>query len=261
MNGAEPSNSLRFRAIEDFFLSHPSIHDKLEITLTNPPPDTAERRAKTVRLERLFLSVDGSQLLGSISVRNICYSKQVAFRFSFDDWDTISEVAAQYDTTDPTQDPSRPYDCFTFNVALGDLIGIESKTMRCCVRYVANGQEYWDNNAGSNFNVRFGIRTDEPHSRGKSGEYLPKDSAIDASRYSEVIDGLDLPELGSKDSIFVSSTEACEIPSWIETNALKSLPLRKPGHVLSKTYDLDASLAHTIRNYRSGRDKGRDFIP
>ena len=249
MNEDEPT-------IEEFFLSHPSIHDKLEITLTNPPPNTAERRAKIVRLERLFLSVDGSQLLGSISVRNICYDKQVAFRFSFDNWDTISEVAAQYgtDSKDPTQDPSRPYDCFTFNIDLGDLIGIESKTMRCCVRYVANGQEFWDNNNGLNFNVRFGVRSDDPRDRGILTGYSSGYPSIDAPRYAEHVEGRIPRELGTDQS-------ALKIPSRIEINALKSLPLRKPSHVLSKTYDLDASLAHTIRNYRSGRDKGRECIP
>jgi hypothetical protein len=38
---------------------------------------------------------------------------------------------------------------------LTDIANLEEKTMFCCVRYTANGQEYWDNNNSTNFQVDF----------------------------------------------------------------------------------------------------------
>ena len=62
------------------------------IRLSNFPADTADRLAKPVRVERLWLSSDYRCLLGSVTVANLAFQKVVAARFTFDYWKTTSEV-------------------------------------------------------------------------------------------------------------------------------------------------------------------------
>jgi hypothetical protein len=47
------------------------------------------------------------------------------------------------------------HDRFIFSINLADTANLESKTLFLCVRYTVNGQDYWDNNNSSNFQVHF----------------------------------------------------------------------------------------------------------
>jgi len=125
-----------------------------EIVMTKFPVETPARKAQVVRLERVWLSTDQKCLIGSIAVANLAFQKQVACRFTLDYWKTTSEVAAEYVCeVRPAETPSR--DRFHFTIKLSDLANLESKTLYFCIRYTVNGQEYWDNNNGMNFQVDF----------------------------------------------------------------------------------------------------------
>ena len=123
------------------------------IRLSNFPADTADRLAKPVRVERLWLSSDYGCLLGSVAVANLAFQKVVAARFTFDYWKTTSEVLAEY--TAPTKDANDGYDRFTFWVRLSDQAKLETKTLFLCVRYNVSGQEFWDNNNYTNYQIDF----------------------------------------------------------------------------------------------------------
>lgn len=126
-----------------------------EIVMANVPFDTPARKAQPVRLERVWLSNDQKCLIGSIAVANIAFHKLVVCRFTLDYWKTTSEVAAEYiGEIRPVETP-HGQDRFNFTIKLSDLANLESKTLYFCIRYDVNGQEHWDNNGGTNFQVDF----------------------------------------------------------------------------------------------------------
>jgi hypothetical protein len=126
-----------------------------EILTTNFPHDSAARKSLPVRLEKVWLSADQKTLLGSVAVANIAFSKAVTCRFTLDYWKTTSEVAADYSHEIRPRETPLGHDRFTFSIKLADTANLESKTLFLCIRYAVNGQEYWDNNSSSNFQVDF----------------------------------------------------------------------------------------------------------
>ncbi|KAK0479735.1 hypothetical protein IW261DRAFT_1608027, partial [Armillaria novae-zelandiae] len=66
------------------------------------PSPAAPRDGTNVILESLTLPQSTLALKGTLLVRNISYEKQVYVRFTLDDWQTTSEVAARYQTSLPS---------------------------------------------------------------------------------------------------------------------------------------------------------------
>ncbi|KAI9837749.1 MAG: hypothetical protein M1819_006683 [Sarea resinae] len=126
-----------------------------EIRLSNFPADTPQRRELPVRVERVFLSADNRNLIGSVAVANIAFHKFVAARFTLDYWKTTSEVVAEYNNDVRKKQINDGYDRFNFSIKLADQANLENKTMFFCVRYNVNGQEFWDSNGSINFQVDF----------------------------------------------------------------------------------------------------------
>ncbi|KAL6925342.1 hypothetical protein FSST1_002616 [Fusarium sambucinum] len=126
-----------------------------EILTTNFPHDSTARKSLPVRLEKVWLSADQKTLLGSVAVANIAFNKAVTCRFTLDYWKTTSEVAADYSHEIRPRETPLGHDRFTFSIKLADTANLESKTLFLCVRYTVGGQEYWDNNTNSNFQVDF----------------------------------------------------------------------------------------------------------
>lgn len=126
-----------------------------EIRLANFPPETDERKAWPVYVERVFLSADKKNLIGTVVVQNWAFQKQVTTRFTLDYWKTTSEVAAEYSNDMRRTDIPENRDTFTFSISLADQANLENKTLFFCVRYNVNGQEYWDSNNSINYQVDF----------------------------------------------------------------------------------------------------------
>lgn len=104
-----------------------------------------------VVLEDFYLNFDGTNILGKIRVRNIAYAKTVAVRFTFDSWQTTSEVTGRYAESIDSQ-----FDRFSFSIRLDDLLArIEGKTFMMAVRYNVAGQEFWDNNGQQDYVATF----------------------------------------------------------------------------------------------------------
>ncbi|PNS15136.1 Protein phosphatase 1 regulatory subunit 3A [Sphaceloma murrayae] len=126
-----------------------------DIKLANFPSDeNQERKYKPVWVERFFLSADNKSLVGQVAVANISFQKAVVARFTLDYWKTTSEVTADFsnDVRSPRTDG---YDRFTFSIRLADQANLETKTLLLCVRYSVAGQEHWDNNADTNYQIDF----------------------------------------------------------------------------------------------------------
>lgn len=126
-----------------------------ELRLSNFPKELHSRATQVVRLEKLFLSAEKNVLIGSVAVANLAFHKHVAARFTFDYWRTVSEVSAVYCHDVRRKHAHDGYDRFSFDIKLDDQANLENKTMFVCIRYHVNGQEFWDNNSGMNFQVDF----------------------------------------------------------------------------------------------------------
>lgn len=137
-----------------------------EIRLSNFPTDTAARQSLPVRVERIFLSSDNKNLVGVVAVQNLAFQKLVVVRFTLDYWKTTSEVIADYNH-DVRRRQNDGCDRFNFSIKLVDLANLENKTMFFCIRYSVNGQDYWDNNNGMNYQVDFTKKAKPQH--GKNG--------------------------------------------------------------------------------------------
>ena len=126
-----------------------------ELHLSNFPKDLSSRVSKPVRLERLSLSSDKNNLLGVVAVANLSFQKNVAARFTFDYWKTVSEVTAEYTHDIRRKQAHDGFDRFAFSIKLADQANLENKTMFVCIRYNVDGKEYWDNNNAMNYQVDF----------------------------------------------------------------------------------------------------------
>jgi hypothetical protein len=128
-----------------------------EIKLSNfPHGETASRNTWPVHVERIFLSADNKNLIGSIAVQNLAFQKLVVSRFTFDYWKTTSEVIADFSHDVRRQQQLHDgLDRFNFSIKLADQVNLENKTLFFCVKYTVNGVEYWDNNSGFNYQVDF----------------------------------------------------------------------------------------------------------
>lgn len=122
----------------------------VRIKNTNMPAYTGIDGAD-VRVQSLVLGDDKASLVGRVYVRNLAFEKWVAVRFTFDSWQTTSEVSARY-----VQTVMDGIDCFAFTIKLGDVLPrIEEKTLFVAVRYTVAGKEIWDSNNGQNYSVSF----------------------------------------------------------------------------------------------------------
>lgn len=126
-----------------------------EIIMSNFPVETPTRKAQAVRLERVWLSNDQKSLTGSVAVANLAFNKTVTCRFTLDYWKTTSEIAAEYVAEIRPKEIPQGHDRFHFTIKLSDLANLETKTLYFCIRYSVNGQEIWDNNDGTNFQIDF----------------------------------------------------------------------------------------------------------
>lgn len=127
-----------------------------ELATTNFPHDNnLIRRSLPARLEKVWLSKDQKSLQASINVANLAFEKLLTCRFTLDGWKTTSEVTGDYTCSIDAREGAVGHDRFTVSIQLADTANLECKTLFFCIRYSVNGQEYWDNNSGSNFQVDF----------------------------------------------------------------------------------------------------------
>jgi len=106
-----------------------------------------------VMLEDVTLSKEAT-ICGHVKVKNLAFQKSVAIRFTFDFWQTTSEVSAKYEQSLA----HGTFDRFSFVIRLHDILSkIEEKTLFMAIRYTVNGRELWDNNGGPNYKITFSL--------------------------------------------------------------------------------------------------------
>lgn len=145
-------------------------------SLINPNADVA--------LEELKLSADSSNIVGTVRVRNLDFQKWLAVRFTFDSWQTTSEVTAKYmESFD-----NGGFDRFGFTIRLQDMLArIDGKTLLLALRYTVQGREIWDNNGGRDYLAYFtkvDAKTESDEERLSGG-----DVADLRSKLEEVVQG------------------------------------------------------------------------
>ncbi|KAG2140194.1 carbohydrate-binding module family 21 protein [Suillus clintonianus] len=191
----QPSNGFPFPKF-------PSQNPNFEMDTANSSvvPVTNHPSHANVLIESLHFSHASSNgvnphLSGTLLVRNLAYEKHVAVRFTLDEWQTVSEVRAQFVASVPSL-PSAfslsasskttvgdlvaldanntGWDRFSFMIRLEDYAhSLGSRVLWLAARYRLHsthvvsstevsgpGGEWWDNNNGGNYRVAF--RTARP---------------------------------------------------------------------------------------------------
>uniref|UniRef100_A0A060TH22 ARAD1D27632p n=1 Tax=Blastobotrys adeninivorans TaxID=409370 RepID=A0A060TH22_BLAAD len=120
------------------------------------PPELTEKSGPVV-VENILLSPDKSCLVGHVLVKNLSFEKSVVARYTVDYWRTAIEVFATYNDDIRRRARNLGYDRFSFVINLSDLPqhALRTKSLFFCVRFSANGTDYWDNNNTFNYQVDF----------------------------------------------------------------------------------------------------------
>ena len=121
----------------------PCRYTRWEATSNNLHRNSRDR--EFVQLHDFHLSSDRQSLIGAVAVANIAFEKRVSAKFTIDDWQTVSEVTAEF------KQPEGGYDRFSFIIPLPAPAEAQAMTVIICLRYQVNGQEFWDNNSGKNY--------------------------------------------------------------------------------------------------------------
>ena len=105
-------------------------------------PITAERSAAP--------SYNSNTFLVSAVLQNYAYNKNVFVRYTTDNWRTYKDQALNYSNT---------YDDGTecWKTVISDYYGAFNDNFQYALCYQVNGQEYWANNFGANYNGSFYI--------------------------------------------------------------------------------------------------------
>lgn len=126
-----------------------------QITLVLPDfhknmlPDLGSR---DVCLESLEIAADSKSLKGTALLRNLAFEKRLSVRFTFDDWQTVSEVTGEWQATLN----GGQIDRWSFRIKLDDMLArIEDKKLYLALKYQVAGQEIWDSNNGQNYKAEF----------------------------------------------------------------------------------------------------------
>ncbi|KAJ1726952.1 hypothetical protein LPJ61_004850, partial [Coemansia biformis] len=127
-----------------------------------PAPSFAAFEQSPVVVERVVLADPrrcSAALRGSIKVHNLAFEKDVAVRYSLDQWRTAHEVPATFSRMLAAAQSGRPsVDRFEFALPLPPAaLALLPATLALCVRYRVAGAEHWDNNDGRNYSFRISL--------------------------------------------------------------------------------------------------------
>ncbi|KAG0210867.1 hypothetical protein BGX28_008834 [Mortierella sp. GBA30] len=128
---------------------------KLVLTNWSPVPAGAfmpgnfDAGVEPLRVEKVELSEDQTELQGKVLIQNIAFHKHVSVRFTVDYWQTQSEVNAEFEESIP----GSALDRFAFKIPLEMEKSMVEKTFCFAVRYQVIGREFWDSNNGMNYQV------------------------------------------------------------------------------------------------------------
>lgn len=82
-------------------------------------------------------------------VNNLGYGKKVILRYTLDNWVSFHEIELSYVSSVSGTNEE------LWAVQLNDLVPDNVDSFQYCIRYEVNGQTYWDNNFGSNYDYNY----------------------------------------------------------------------------------------------------------
>lgn len=147
--------------------------DRWELQFAQPASDYLEFRARldsqNVSLENVVVSDEpagGQQLVGTIKVKNLSFSKRVTVRISYDNWANQTDVDAVFASPSQLQGGAGPtaainlFDTFSFKISIPPVV--PANRIQFCLRFSSDAGEYWDNNIGKNYVIVKPIETSLP---------------------------------------------------------------------------------------------------
>ncbi|KAJ2647127.1 hypothetical protein IWW40_004925 [Coemansia sp. RSA 1250] len=91
-----------------------------------------------------------NSLHGTIKVHNLAFKKDIFVRMTTDGWKTFEDVPAVFQRSISSVDGNRPgLDRFSFSAPIAE--AEHTMHISLCACYCVDGQEFWDNNQGTNY--------------------------------------------------------------------------------------------------------------
>lgn len=103
-----------------------------------------------VSLENVVVR-DNFRLVGTVKVKNIACNKSVSIRCTFDSWSSSQDIAAK--AVSGEQSTFGLFVTFTFEVTVPSTVSTTHGAIQFAVCYMADGQEFWDNNNCQNYMI------------------------------------------------------------------------------------------------------------
>lgn len=211
-----------------------------------------------VTLEEMRIHTYSMSVTGSVVVKNLAFQKQVVCRFTLDNWATMSEVNAEYCYPAETQHKWSAQDRFKFSIQLTEFSKLGDNTLSFCIRYLVDGNEFWDNNSSSNFHFNFKAEQQDlnmVHLAGqfRNGRYEIAQRGNMNSMPCSCSDMVVLPN--SENSIKENTSNAK--PAVVQAHT--SLPMLRIG-TLACRYDFSTALVMATKFNNCQRNKTA-FLP
>ncbi|KAL3864573.1 hypothetical protein ACJMK2_006239 [Sinanodonta woodiana] len=126
----------------------------LELDFSQPASDYLAFRDKleknSVSLENVILR--DYSVIGTVKVKNVSFQKRVFVRYTFDSWETMTDVDASF-VACPCDGLASPYDTFSFDFTVPTNLNKDKRSEFAIGFETPNGQ-HWDNNNGKNYGIR-----------------------------------------------------------------------------------------------------------
>lgn len=150
-------------------------------TVPSSPEELEQRlQAQMVELESIELLPGTTTLRGIVRVVNLCYSKSVFARITFDRWNSCFDLLADY----VPGSSDRKTDRFAFKYTLVPPFEREGTRLEFCLCYESSAGTFWANNKGLNYvmfcHQKGQIKEHGPHMQEES--YKSKRSCLKANR-------------------------------------------------------------------------------
>lgn len=210
-----------------------------------------------VTLEEMRIHTYSMSITGSVVVKNLAFQKQVVCRFTLDNWATMSEVNAEYCCSAETQHKGSVQDGFKFSIQLTEFSKLGDNTLSFCIRYLVDGNEFWDNNSLSNFQFNFKVKQQDLNAVHLAGQFRNR-------RYEIAQRGTinSIPYTRSDVVVLSNLENSKENTSNAKSPVVKahtSLPMLSIG-TLARRYDLSNALVAVTR-FNDCQSNKTAFLP
>ncbi|RCH97942.1 protein phosphatase 1, regulatory subunit [Rhizopus azygosporus] len=133
---------------EDYTMTQINWPNKTRLLLYN---DNKIRMEQIQLTDGDYQDIERNQFMmeGRCRALNISYQKTISVRYTFDLWSTYHETVSVF--KESIASTSNTWDRFTFTIPIQ--ASNQVQTVYFALRYTVDGQEYWDNNNGLNYQI------------------------------------------------------------------------------------------------------------